>query len=1084
MAERIAAFDWSTTPLGPIVQWPQSLRTVVNILLTSRYAMWMAWGSDLTMLYNDAYTPTLGFKHPQALGTPASNVWAEIWSDIGPRIDSVLTTGKATYDEGLLLLLMRSGFPEETYHTFSYSPLADDHGRINGMLCVVTEETDRLIGERRVETLRDVAAALASTKTEEEVFRALRRQLSLNQKDLPFTLTYLFDENGNARLASWSGIAPDSPLAPEIIDGRADSPWPARQMLQQPVSRVIESSSQSAGAPWPAGIWNKPAECAVAVPIRQQGQEQPAGFLIIGTNPYQRYDSAYSGFVDLLSGQVAAALGNARAYEAERRRAEALAEIDRAKTTFFSNVSHELRTPLTLMLSPVEELLAAGRVYTPQERELLDLVHRNGLRLQKLVNTLLDFSRIEAGRMQAVYEPTELGRFTAELASNFRSAMERAGLNFKIECATFDEPVYVDREMWEKIVLNLISNALKFTLHGTVTVSLKPSGGHAVLTVEDTGTGIPPEELPHIFERFHRVEGSKGRTIEGTGIGLALVEELVKLHGGAIHASSKLNSGSTFTVSLPLGAAHLSKDRIRPGTDRVSTALQAEIFVEEALRSLAESKLNAAAAPAETTGKPKILLADDNADMRQYVARLLQDQYSVIAVSDGAQALQAVLKDPPDLILSDVMMPEMNGFDLVKALRENPRTATIPVILLSARAGEESKVEGLSGGADDYLIKPFTARELLARIGAHLSMRNRRETAEAALKESQATLQSFYDSSPLLMGVAEIAGTQIAQLYRNTAAAKFFDTAAAPANHQPWLKYYQQSQSEARPITFEYQHSKPSGSHWLRATVNYLGAGPSGQPRFSFVAEDISEDKIAEERMRRSNDELRRANAELEQFAYSASHDLQEPLRQVAVYSQMLAAKFSDKLDGKALDYLNYCVEGAHRMELLISDLLAYSQATKGAEAPAQPVDTKEVLAEVGKNLATTIEETHATIAVGDLPIVMGDIVPLRHLFQNLISNALKYRSDRLPRIEVSAKDQGDSWLFSVRDNGIGIPKEFQVQIFGLFKRLHAKKHYPGTGIGLAICQKVVESYDGRIWVESEVGQGSTFYFTLPRRSK
>lgn len=335
MAERIAAFDWSTTPLGPINQWPQSLRTVVNILLTSRYAMWMAWGSDLTMLYNDAYSPTLGFKHPQALGTPASSVWTEIWSDIGPRIQTVLTTGKATYDEGLLLFLERSGFPEETYHTFSYSPLADDHGRITGMLCVVTEETDRLIGERRVETLRDVAAALASTKTEEEVFRALRRQLSLNQKDLPFTLTYLFEESGSARLASWSGISPESPLARELIDGRADFPWPARQMFQQSVSRVIETSTQPNAVSWPTGSWNRPAERAVAVPIRQQGQEQPAGFLIIGTNPYQRYDTPYSGFVDLLAGQIAAALGNARAYEAERRRAEALAEIDRAKTTFF-----------------------------------------------------------------------------------------------------------------------------------------------------------------------------------------------------------------------------------------------------------------------------------------------------------------------------------------------------------------------------------------------------------------------------------------------------------------------------------------------------------------------------------------------------------------------------------------------------------------------------------------------------------------------------------------------------------------------------------------------------------------------------
>src|SRR5450432_111721 len=166
MGKRIRSLDWSKTPLGPMDQWPQSLRTVVNILLTSRYQMWMAWGPELTFLCNDAYRPTLGIKDAWALGARADRVWAEIWPDIGPRIESVLTTGTATYDEGLLLLLERSGFPEETYHTFSYSPLADDDGVISGMLCVVTEETERVIGERRVETLRDVASALASTNTE------------------------------------------------------------------------------------------------------------------------------------------------------------------------------------------------------------------------------------------------------------------------------------------------------------------------------------------------------------------------------------------------------------------------------------------------------------------------------------------------------------------------------------------------------------------------------------------------------------------------------------------------------------------------------------------------------------------------------------------------------------------------------------------------------------------------------------------------------------------------------------------------------------------------------------------------------
>ena len=404
MGEAIREFDWSKTPLGPISRWQQSLRTVVNILLSSRYAMWMAWGSGLTMLYNDAYRPTLGLKHPWALGNRASDVWSEIWPDIGPRIETVLRTGQATYEEGLLLFLERSGFPEETYHTFSYSPLADDDGRICGMLCVVTEETERLIGERRVETLRDVAAALARTNTEDDVLRVLRHELSRNKKDLPFTLTYLFDESGGARLATQSGIATTHPLAPERIEPGSDFPWPANEMFLRPAPRLMEElEEQGHVAALPTGDWNKPPGQAAIVPIKQQGQERPAGFFVAGANPYRRYRTPYSTFIDLLAGQISAALGNARAYEGERRRAEALAELDRAKTTFFSNVSHELRTPLTLMLSPVEELLAESNGRRPEERELLDLVHRNGLRLQKLVNSLLDFSRIEAGRIHADY---------------------------------------------------------------------------------------------------------------------------------------------------------------------------------------------------------------------------------------------------------------------------------------------------------------------------------------------------------------------------------------------------------------------------------------------------------------------------------------------------------------------------------------------------------------------------------------------------------------------------------------------------------------------------------------------------------
>jgi signal transduction histidine kinase len=1104
MRERIWGFDWSNTPLGPIDRWPQSLRTVVNIVLSSRYQMWMAWGPELTMFYNDAYRPTLGIKHPWALGRRANEVWSEIWPEIGPLIDTVLATGNATYEEGLLLFLERSGFPEETYHTFSYSPLTGDNGRINGMLCVVTEETERLIGERRVETLRDVASALAGTKTEDEVPQALEGVLSRNKKDLPFTLTYFFDGSGAARLACSSGIPRDHPLAPEGIEPGSDFPWPARKIHAGPASQVIENlSSLPETIQPPPGDWNKPAQRVAVIPIRQQGQEQPAGFFVAATNPYRRYDAAYSGFVDLLAGQIAAALSNARVYAAERQRAEALAEIDRAKTTFFSNVSHELRTPLTLMLSPVEELLAKAADRSAEEYELLDLIHRNGLRLQKLVNSLLDFSRIEAGRMQATFEPLDLTQYTAELAANFHSAMERAGLNFVIDCEPVPEAVYVDREMWEKIVLNLLSNALKFTFEGMVRISLRSGGGRVELKVEDTGTGIPAPELPHIFERFRRVEGAKGRTIEGTGIGLALVQELVKFHDGTISVESEVGRGSVFTVSIPFGIDHLPKESVRTKTDSAQARDRNQTFLEEALRWLpAGSEAPGGGSggadgmepdpDSAIRGPERILLVDDNPDMREYVRRLLQERFQIASASNGEEALAAALANPPDLILSDVMMPGLDGFGLLAELRARPETRTVPVILLSARAGEESRVEGLGAGADDYLIKPFTARELLARVQAHLSMKRRREDAERSVKDSQSALQSFYDSSPFLMGIAELEGEEISAVYVNRATIQFLEAGESldgrtgrqigipAAIDRIWVKHYRLSQAQGSAIRFEYEHPRPSGKRWLSAVANYLGLGPKGLPRFSFIAEDVTEKRRADELIRRSNEELRRANADLEQFAYSASHDLQEPLRQIAVFSQLLEKKYGSTLEARAHEYLGFCVEGAHRMGMLISDLLAYSQAGRAdADSPGL-VDPNEVLETVRKNLATAIEETGAAVTNSRLPRVYGSAVPLTHLFQNLISNALKYRSDRVPEITVSAVEDGPFWRFSVRDNGIGIPAEFRTQIFGIFKRLHDRTSYPGTGIGLAICQKIVERYGGRIWVESEVGGGSTFFFTLP----
>ena len=586
LAALMRAKNWSTTSLGAPETWPHSLRTIVRVVLTSRFAMWMAWGPELTFLYNDAYAAmTLGAKHPWALGRPSREVWAEIWSEIGPRIERVLRTGEATWDEDLLLFLERSGYPEETYHTFSYSPVTDDRGAVCGHLCVVTEETDRVIGNRRMALLRDTAARIAGTNTECELFGALEETLTSDPRDLPFTLTYLFDEGGRARLACRSGIAADHPAAvPEIaLPAGDDAIWPLDEALT-PAGLVVNLEQRFPSLP--AGAWNIPPTRALVVPIAQQGQKRPAGIFIAGLNPYRPIDDSYRSFVGLLVGQLAAGVANAHAYQVERRRVEALAEIDRAKTTFFSNVSHEFRTPLTLMLGPVEDALVdREHPLPPVQQERQELVQRNGRRLLKLVNTLLDFSRIEAGRVRASFEPVDLYGFTADLASTFRSAMERAGLDFRVECHHRPAHVYVDRDMWEKIVLNLVSNAFKFTLQGSVVVSVSSRDGQALLVVEDTGTGIPDHEVPRVFERFHRVEGLQGRSHEGSGIGLALVYELVKLHGGELSVESQVGRGSRFTVSIPMGTAHLPPEQIGPAAEQ-PVPHAARAYAEEALRWL------------------------------------------------------------------------------------------------------------------------------------------------------------------------------------------------------------------------------------------------------------------------------------------------------------------------------------------------------------------------------------------------------------------------------------------------------------------------------------------------------------------
>ena len=750
MGARIRAFDWSSTALGPPQVWQQSLRTVLDIMLRSRSAIFLWWGADLIQFYNDAYQPILGStKHPSALGNRGRETWAEIWSTIGPMIQAVMERGASTEVRDGLLVLERNGFPEEGYFDYAYSPIRDDAGKIAGVFGACNETTRQVIGDRRLNTLRVLGVAATQARSADESCTEAARVLSNNANDVPFALIYLVDETQGIRLAGAAGIDAAHPAArPET--------WPIAAVLDAASdagTRPLVLEDLSARAPGlSGGSWPESPHTAAAIALRRPGQVggAPAGVVVFGVSPRLPYDAAYQIFQGLVAGQIAASAATAQAFADAQFRADELAKLDRAKTAFFSNVRHEFRTPLTLMLGPLEGLLrssAQGSVEDGAQNELQG-VHRSCLRLLKLVNSLLDFSRIEAGSEHAAYQPVDLAAVTTELASSFRSMIERVRLSFRVEMQPSMPRAYIDREMWEKIVLNLLANAFKHTLEGEISIGLIHSKNQFELTVIDTGTGIPPDALPHLFERFYRVPNARARTHEGSGIGLSLVQELAHLHGGTVRVESRENIGSTFTVCLPNGQAQLMNKSLR--TARAQSAATGIVggFVAEALSWLpAEAiagKQRKSDSVARNAQQSTVLVVDDNADMRDYLLRLLSPKYNVITANDGDHALRQLQEERlPDLILSDMMMPHLDGLGLLGRVRAEPRTREIPLIFLSARAGEGAQVDGLNAGADDYLVKPFSARELLARVGTHLKLGRLRQQANNALREADHKKDNF-----------------------------------------------------------------------------------------------------------------------------------------------------------------------------------------------------------------------------------------------------------------------------------------------------------------------------------------------------
>ncbi len=621
---------------------------------------------------------------------------------------------------------------------------------------------------------------------------------------------------------------------------------------------------------------------------------------------------------------------------------------EKSKDEFLATVSHELRTPLTLIFAPVESLLTDLEMNKDHaSHQQLVTIRNNALRLLQMINGLLDFSKIQSGRIEVIREPLDVLKLTQSILDDFESTMTCKNLKSSIESKLQSPIIEMDRYLYERILLNLISNATKFTPEGgKITVILNSDSENITVSVRDTGKGISETDQAKLFERFKQLDSSSTRRYEGTGLGLSLVKEFTGLLEGTVKVRSGFDNGegTEFTVTLKAPPSQAKPIPIHRNAKRLVPLTKLE---SQTIKDL------------KTDDKAlKVLIAEDNAELGPYLQSLIEKVGEVILVDDGQKALEAVSAWSPDLILSDVMMPKLDGMALCKIVKANPRTSHIPVILLTALTHQEALLKGWEMGADDYLFKPFHPIELMTRV---------------------------------------------------------------------------------------------------RSLLN-----------------------LVKLRKQRDSEKLRRQD--LEEFAFIASHDLREPLRMIKLYSQLLLEKTPEKSDAEKQEYLETIAVGADRVRTLITDLTTYSLSRQKCLF-LEDVDTNQAVQEALANLAVDLKASGTQVQVHSLPLIHFNRVKLVQVFQNLIQNASKFRKDGNSHIEIDAHQVGKEWVFEVKDDGIGFEKKYAEDIFLIFRRLHDRSKYSGSGIGLAVCKAIVQEAGGRIWAESEPDSGSTFYFSLAAKN-
>ena len=757
-------------------------------------------------------------------------------------------------------------------------------------------------------------------------------------------------------------------------------------------------------------------------------------------------------------------------------------ELDDLKTQFFANVSHELRTPLTLILGPIGKRLSAGGL-TDEERQELELVDRNARLLYRHVSDLLDVAKLEAGQMVMSYADVDLSQLVRFTASHFEVLAVEKRVHYTVE-APETLHAEVDVEKCQRILLNLLSNAFKFTPDGgSVLLSLFSEGSRAVFQVRDSGPGVPTDKHEAIFERFRQVEGGADRPFGGTGLGLAIVKEFAELHGGTVDIADAPDGGALFTVSLSVQAPEGAEVRTSAVT------LDQEID-RQALDEFRGPRATAFSGMAPVDA-PLVLVVEDNPDMNAYVSDALGAHYRVATAFDGREGLAKALEMRPDLILTDLMMPGMSGDQMVLALRGHREMTDVPVVILSAKADEELRAKLLREGAQDYINKPFSVEELLARVGGLVAERRR---SQEALRKSEELFRTTLES---MMEGCQIISRDWKYLYVNETAAEQGRRAQEEYLGRGMLECFpdfdktaiypvlKKCMEERVPHRMENEFTYPDGSKaWFELSIQPIPEG------IFILSIEITERKKAEAEVLRLNAELEQrveertaeltaANQELDAFAYAVSHDLRAPLRAMTGFSQALVEDHGNQLEGDARLYLDQITVASRHMGQLIDGLLTLSRNTRGMLCRDR-VDLSALSERILTEFAGAEPERRMSRQIEPGLTATGDIHMIEVIMRNLLRNAWKYTADRTaPEIKVYGEQNGGERRFCVADNGVGFDMRHADRLYQPFQRLHRQDEFPGIGIGLATVQRIVHRHGGTIHAAAALDKGATFCFSL-----